>query len=137
MTPSLRLLGKRRFLPLFATQFLGAFNDNLFKTAMVILVTYHVYSDPTKEATFNAVAGAVVILPFFLFSALAGQLADAIDKARIIRFVKTAEIAIMVAGAGGILLQNIPMMLAALFAMGVQCFYFFANENQFLPLLLG
>ena len=133
MTPSLRLLGKRRFLPLFATQFLGAFNDNLFKTAMVILVTYHVYSDPTKEATFNAVAGAVFILPFFLFSALAGQLADAIDKARIIRFVKTAEIAIMVAGAGGILLQNIPMMLAALFAMGVHSSFFGPIKYAILP----
>ena len=70
MTPSIRLLGKRRFLPLFATQFLGAFNDNLFKTAMVIFVTYYVYSDPTKEATFNAIAGGIFILPFFLFSAL-------------------------------------------------------------------
>ena len=90
--PLVRLLTTRRFVPLFATQFLGAFNDNLFKTAMVILVTYYVYSDPTKEAVFNAISGAVFILPFFLFSALAGQLADSSDKARIIRIVKTAEI---------------------------------------------
>ena len=89
MTPSINLLAKRRFLPLFATQFLGAFNDNLFKTAMVILVTYHVYNDPTQEASFNAIAGAIFILPFFLFSALAGQLADALDKARMIRIIKT------------------------------------------------
>ena len=63
MTPSISLLGKRRFLPLFVTQFLGAFNDNLFKTAMVILVTYSIYSDETKEATFNAVAAGIDSLP--------------------------------------------------------------------------
>jgi MFS family permease len=129
----MHLLSKRRFLPLFVTQFLGAFNDNLFKTAMVILVTYYVYSDPTKEATFNAIAGAVFILPFFLFSALAGQLADSMDKARIIRFVKTAEIAIMMFGAAGLLLHNIPLMLAALFAMGVHSSFFGPIKYAVLP----
>jgi hypothetical protein len=74
MQASLRLLGRRRFLPLFATQFLGAFNDNFFKTAMVILVTYHIYNDPTQEATFNALAGAIFILPFFSFRRLPGSL---------------------------------------------------------------
>ncbi len=133
MTPSIRLLGKRRFLPLFATQFLGAFNDNLFKTAMVIFVTYYVYSDPTKEATFNAIAGGIFILPFFLFSALAGQLADSMDKTRIIRIVKTAEIAIMVVGAVGILLHNVPLMLAALFAMGVHSSFFGPIKYAILP----
>src|ERR1044071_5472119 len=101
MTPSLNLLSKRRFLPLFVTQFLGAFNDNLYKSAMVILVTYAVYNDATKEASFNAIAGGLFILPFFLFSALAGQLADSMDKARIVRFVKSAEIVIMIFGAIG------------------------------------
>ena len=133
MQASLRLLGRRRFLPLFTTQFLGAFNDNLFKTAMVILVTYHIYNDPTKEATFNAVAGAIFILPFFLFSALAGQLADSTDKARIIRIVKTAEIFIMIGGAAGLLLQNIPLMLAALFAMGVHSSFFGPIKYAILP----
>ncbi|HEX8222800.1 MAG TPA: MFS transporter [Allosphingosinicella sp.] len=133
MQDSMHLLRRRRFLPLFVTQFLGAFNDNLFKTAMVILVTYYVYSDPTKEATFNAVAGAVFILPFFLFSALAGQLADSSDKARIIRIVKTAEIAIMVFGAAGLLLHNIPLMLLALFAMGVHSSFFGPIKYAVLP----
>ena len=133
MQDSLHLLRVRRFLPLFATQFLGAFNDNLYKTAMVILVTYHVYSDPTKEATFNAIAGGVFILPFFLFSALAGQLADSMDKARIVRFVKTAEIFIMVVGAGGLLLQNVPLMLVALFAMGVHSSFFGPIKYAVLP----
>jgi MFS family permease len=129
----MHLLRKRRFLPLFVTQFLGAFNDNLFKTAMVILVTYYVYSDPTKEAVFNAISGAVFILPFFLFSALAGQLADSSDKARIIRIVKTAEIAIMVFGAAGLLIHSIPLMLLALFAMGVHSSFFGPIKYAVLP----
>jgi MFS family permease len=133
MTPTLNLLGKRRFLPLFVTQFLGAFNDNLYKSAMVILVTYAIYSDPTKEATFNAIAGGLFILPFFLFSALAGQLADAGDKARIIRIVKTAEIFIMIGGAIGLLLHNIPILLAGLFAMGVHSSFFGPIKYAILP----
>jgi MFS family permease len=100
---------------------------------MVIFVTYYVYSDPTKEATFNAIAGGIFILPFFLFSALAGQLADSMDKARIIRFVKSAEIAIMVVGAIGILLHNVPLMLAALFAMGVHSSFFGPIKYAILP----
>ncbi|HEY0113202.1 MAG TPA: MFS transporter [Allosphingosinicella sp.] len=133
MQDSMHLLSRRRFLPLFVTQFLGAFNDNLYKSAMVILVTYAIYSDPTKEATFNAVAGGLFILPFFLFSALAGQLADGGDKARIIRIVKTAEIAIMVAGAIGLLLHNIPLLLAGLFAMGVHSSFFGPIKYAILP----
>jgi MFS family permease len=130
---SMHLLSKRRFLPLFVTQFLGAFNDNLYKSAMVILVTYAIYSDPAKEASFNAIAGGLFILPFFLFSALAGQLADGGDKARIIRIVKTAEILIMIAGAIGLLLPNIPLMLAALFAMGVHSSFFGPIKYAILP----
>jgi MFS family permease len=133
MTPSLALLGKRRFLPLFVTQFLGAFNDNLYKSAMVILATYAIYNDETKEATFNAVAGGLFILPFFLFSALAGQLADSMDKARIIRIVKAAEIGIMVFGAAGLILHNIPLLLAALFAMGVHSSFFGPIKYAVLP----
>ncbi|MBU3076494.1 MFS transporter [Sphingomonas quercus] len=133
MTPSFRLLGQRRFLPLFATQFLGAFNDNLFKTAMVLLVTYRIYSDETKEAAFNAVAGGVFILPFFLFSALAGQLADSHDKARIIRIVKSLEIAIMLVGASGLYLHNVPLLLTALMAMGCHSAFFGPIKYAILP----
>jgi MFS family permease len=129
----MHLLTKRRFLPLFVTQFLGAFNDNLYKSAMVILVTYAIYSDPTKEATFNAIAGGLFILPFFLFSALAGQLADGGDKARIIRIVKTAEIFIMIGGAIGLLLHSIPILLAGLFAMGVHSSFFGPIKYAILP----
>ena len=66
------LLGTRRFLPIFVTQFLGAFNDNLFRTAMVMLVIYGIYRDAEQEAAFSAIAGGLFILPFFLLSALAG-----------------------------------------------------------------
>ena len=93
MQDSLHLLKSRRFLPLFVTQFLGAFNDNLFRNASVMLVVYGIYSDPRKEAIFGSIAAGLFILPFFLFSAIAGQITDEIDKARVVRVVKTVEIA--------------------------------------------
>ena len=80
MATSLSLLNKRRFMPLFITQLLGAFNDNLFKNAMVLFVVYGIYNDEATETLFSAVATAVFILPFFLMSALAGQLADTRDQ---------------------------------------------------------
>ena len=133
MHDAIHLVRTRRFLPLFATQFLGAFNDNLFRTAMVMLVIYGIYGDAEQEATFSAIAGALFILPFFLLSALSGQLADAGDKAHIIRIVKTAEIVIMVFGAAGLLLHNIPLLLAALFAMGVHSTFFGPIKYAILP----
>ncbi len=133
MQASLRLLTKRRFLPIFATQFLGAFNDNLFKTAMVMLVTYRIFTDEAREAAFNALANAIFILPFFLFSALAGQLADSCDKAGIVRIVKSLEIGIMAAGAAGLVMGSIPLMLLALFAMGVHSTFFGPIKYALLP----
>src|SRR3546814_39931 len=133
MQASLKLLGKRRFLPIFATQFLGAFNDNLFKTAMVLFATYTIYSDPHMESNFNALATGLFILPFFLLSALPGQLADAMDKARIIRIVKGAEIGIMAVESIGLLLQYIPLMLAAVLAMGVHSTFFGPIKYAILP----
>jgi MFS family permease len=133
MQPSLRLLARRRFLPLFATQFLGAFNDNLFKTSMVMLVTYRIFSSDALEASFNAAANALYILPFFLFSALAGQLADCRDKAWIIRIVKSCEIGIMLIGAAGLLLQSVPLLLIALFSMGAHSAFFGPIKYALLP----
>ena len=133
MQDSLHLLRTRRFLPLFTTQFLGAFNDNLFRTAMVMLVIYGIYRDAEQEAAFSAIAGGLFILPFFLLSALAGQLADAHDKAKIIRIVKTAEILIMLFGAAGLLMHNIPLLLAALAAMGVHSTFFGPIKYAILP----
>jgi MFS family permease len=93
MLTSTYLLRQRRFLPLFATQLLNAFNDNLFKNAMVLFVVYSVYNSEEAEAQFSAIASGLFILPFFILSALSGQLADMRDKAVIIRWVKLAEIA--------------------------------------------
>jgi len=79
MLNALGLLKERRFLPLFVTQFLGAFNDNLFKTSMVLFATYRIYNSAETEQNFNAIATALGILPFMLLSALSGQLADSHD----------------------------------------------------------
>jgi predicted MFS family arabinose efflux permease len=133
MQTSVGLLKKRRFLPLFITQLLGAFNDSLYRTAIVMLVIYAIYSDPAKEAEFSTYAQAIFILPFFLLSAVAGQLADSRDKAVIIRIVKTAEIVIMIAGAAGIMLENVPLMLLALFSMGVHSTFFGPIKYAILP----
>ena len=127
------LLRARRFLPLFSTQFLGAFNDSLFKQAVVLFVTYQLYSDAAKEFRFSAIAQGLFILPFFLFSALAGQLADDHDKARLIRIIKLAEIGIMTVGGAGIVLASIPLMLVAVAAMGVHSTFFGPIKYAILP----
>ncbi len=146
MQASLRLLNKRRFLPIFITQLLGAFNDNLFKNAMVLFVVYSVYNDERSETWFSAVATGLFILPFFLLSALSGQLADQRDKAGIIRIVKAAEIGIMLVGAAGLVLiwsgiwvhlLAIPLLLAALFAMGIHSTFFGPIKYAILPQHLG
>lgn len=133
MQTSIRLLGRRRFLPLFVTQFLGAFNDNLFKNAMVLFAVYNVYNDPKQETWFSGLATGLFILPFFLLSATSGQLADSTDKAKIIRLVKLAEVLIMAVGAAGLLLPSIPLMLTALLAMGVHSTFFGPIKYAILP----
>ncbi|WP_375392842.1 MFS transporter [uncultured Sphingomonas sp.] len=140
MINALGLLKRRRFLPLFCTQFLGAFNDNLFKQTMVLFATYRIFNDARVEQSFNALATGLSILPFILFSALAGQLADANDKARITRIVKTAEIAIMLVGAGGLLIAErghtqlgIVLMLAAVFLLGLHSTFFGPIKYAILP----
>jgi len=127
------LLRARRFVPLFATQFLGAFNDSLFKQAVVLFVTYQLFSDPHREFQFSAIAQGLFILPFFLFSALSGQIADDHDKARLIRIIKFAEILIMIVGGAGLMLANIPLMLAGVFAMGVHSTFFGPIKYAILP----
>jgi MFS family permease len=127
------LLRARRFLPLFATQFLGAFNDSLFKQTVVLFVTYQLFSNPAKEFQFSAIAQGLFILPFFLFSALSGQLADDHDKAKLIRIVKLAEIGIMILGGAGIMLANIPLMLASVGLMGVHSTFFGPIKYAILP----
>ncbi|HVW00276.1 MAG TPA: MFS transporter, partial [Planctomycetaceae bacterium] len=142
MTTSTHLLRRRRFLPLFATQLLNAFNDNLYKNAMVLFVVYSIYNSEAAEAQFSAIASGLFILPFFILSALSGQLADMRDKARIIRIIKACEIGIMTVGAGGLMLAwygilthvlAIPLMLLALFAMGVHSTFFGPIKYAILP----
>jgi MFS family permease len=140
MLNALGLLKQRRFMPLFVTQFLGAFNDNLFKTAMVLFATYTIFNDASVESNFNALATGLAILPFFLLSALSGQLADTHDKARIIRIVKTAEIFIMVFGAAGLLAAKagytsvgLGMMLGAVLMLGTHSTFFGPIKYAILP----
>jgi hypothetical protein len=142
MTTSTHLVRQRRFLPLFVTQLLGAFNDNLFKNAMVLFVVYGVYNSAEAEGRFSAIASALFILPFFVLSALSGQLADMRDKAKIIRIIKACEIGIMAVGAAGLVLAwkgiaigtvAIPLMLTALFAMGVHSTFFGPIKYAILP----
>ena len=127
------LLRSRRFLPLFSTQFLGAYNDSLFKQAVVLFVTYQLLKDPKQEFFFSAIAQGLFILPFFLFSALSGQLADDHDKARVIRIIKFAEIGIMIIGGAGIMLASKFLMLAAVFLMGVHSTFFGPIKYAILP----
>ncbi len=140
MINALALLKERRFLPLFTTQFLGAFNDNLFKQSMVLFATYEIFADPRREANFNALATGLSILPFVVLSALSGQLADSHDKARIIRIVKTAEIAIMLLGASGLLIAQmgygsigLGLMLGAVLFLGVHSTFFGPIKYAILP----
>jgi len=142
MTTSTHLLRRRRFLPLFCTQLFNAFNDNLYKTAMVLFVVYQVYNDESAEGIFSAVASGLFILPFFILSALAGQLADMRDKAKIIRTVKMCEIGLMMIGALGLFLAwrgimvhtlAIPLLLLALFLTGVQSTFLGPIKYAILP----
>ena len=140
MIGSLGLLKRRRFLPLFATQFMGAFNDNLFKNAMVLFATYQMFADQRQEGLFNALAAGLFVLPFFLLSALAGQLADTTDKTRIIRVVKLAEIGIMAVGCLGLLLARtgavtlpLVLMLTACVGLGVHSTFFGPIKYAILP----
>jgi len=127
------LLLRRRFAPLFATQFLGALNDNLFKNALLVLVTFHTAASAQHSAVLVNLAAGVFIAPFFLLSPLAGQLADKIERARLIRAIKLAEIGVMALGAAALLLGNLVLMLIALAAMGAQSAFFGPVKYAILP----
>lgn len=134
MKSQFELLASRRFLPLFLTQFLGAFNDNVFKNAMVILITYALAEKSGMDARLLVTAAAgIFILPFFLFSALAGQLADKFEKAALIRKIKLAEIVLMAMGAIGFYLGSVWLLMAVLFLMGAQSSFFGPLKYSILP----
>jgi len=127
------LLRQRRFAPFFWTQFLGAANDNLFKFAFTVMVTYQLQVSWLPPALAGLVIGALFILPFLLFSATSGQLADKYDKRTLIRFVKWLEIAIMVVAALGFAVQNVPLLLACVFLMGLHSTLFGPVKFAYLP----
>lgn len=134
MSGQFRLLKTKRFAPLFVTQFLGAFNDNLFKNALVVLLTFHTAQWSNLSAGVLAnLAAAIFILPFFLFSATAGQLADKFDKARLARFTKLLEVLIMLVALWGFIEHSLHILLAALFLTGLQSALFGPVKYALLP----
>ena len=131
------LLRQRRFAPFFWTQFAGAANDNLFKFAFTVLVTYQLQVAWMAPAMAGLVIGALFILPFLLFSATSGQLADKFDRRRLILFVKGLEIAIMALAAFGFFAANVPVLLACTFLMGLHSTLFGPVKFAYLPQHLG
>jgi len=136
-TAQLRLLWTRRLLPLFTAQFFGAVNDNMFKNALVILIAYRDTSGPRATEILVTLAGAIFILPYFLFSATAGQIADKFEKHHLVRIVKLWEIGIMLIAAAGFVLNNIYFQLAVLFGLGVQATFFGPVKYAIIPELLA
>jgi len=128
------LLTTRRFLPVFLVQVLGALNDNLFKNALLILMVYRLGSDGALDGKVMAsAAAALFILPFVVFSALGGQLADKMDKAALIRWTKAAEVLAMGLGAFGLVTGNVAVMMGVLFLMGTQSAFFGPVKYSILP----
>ncbi|MBV6476391.1 MAG: Lysophospholipid transporter LplT [Rhodocyclaceae bacterium] len=128
------LLKKRRFAPFFGVQFLGALNDNVFKQALVILLTYSTASYTTMSTDIlQNLAQALFVLPFFLFSATAGQLADKYEKSRLISITVAIELCCMALGAAGFFLHSLPLLFTALFLGGVQSALFGPVKYAILP----
>ena len=133
----LRLLAFRRFGPLFAVQFLSAFNDNALRNALVLMIAYRADGATQSSAQMLIpLAAGLFMLPFFFCSATAGQIADESDKAWLIRLIKLLEIPVMLAAAGGVLAGSAALLLALLFAMGIQAAFFGPLKYAILPDLL-
>lgn len=132
-TGAIYLLQKRKFLPFFLTQFFGAFNDNAFKLAMLTMISYHLTHAQAQSEYYQALAGALFILPFFLFSATAGQLADKYDKAVLIRIIKIFEVFLMIIGSFALYYGNIFWMLSTLTGMGMHSTFFGPIKYAILP----
>jgi 1-acyl-sn-glycerol-3-phosphate acyltransferase len=131
------LLKQRRFAPFFWTQFAGAANDNIFKFAFTVMVTYQLSVSWLPPAMAGLVIGALFILPFLLFSATSGQLTDKYEKTRIIRWVKNLEVLIMLIAAGGFVQANVPVLLACTFLMGLHSTLFGPVKFAYLPQVLS
>lgn len=128
------ILGSRRFLPVFLTQFMGAFNDNLFKNALVILITYRLAALEGVNGQLMVTAAAVIFMtPYLLFSSISGQLADKYNRATLARIIKTAEIIIVILAAIGFFMQATYFLLGILFLLGVQSTFFGPIKYALLP----
>ena len=134
MNRQLNLIGARRFAPLFATQLSGAFNDNLFKSSFVMLVTYGTaLRNPYDPGMLAAIAGGALIVPFFLFSALAGELADRFERSRLLQVLKAAELVTVLAAAAALLTDSLTLCFVALFALGAQATFSSPVRYALLP----
>lgn len=130
----IQLLSAKRFLPLFVTQALGALNDNLFKNALAILIIFRIAEAAGLNGQIMVTAASgIFILPFFLFSAMAGQIADKFEKSRLIQCIKAAEVAIMGLAAVGFLYGNVYFLISVLFLMGMQSAFFGPVKYSILP----
>lgn len=132
-----RLLSDSRFGPLFWTQFLGALNDNLFKTAFVLIITYGSLAEAHDARHWAPLLNGLLILPFFLFSAAAGQIADKMEKAGLIRWIKLGEVVVMAVAALGFLTDDAWLLAGALFLMGTQSAFFGPVKYAILPQTLS
>jgi 1-acyl-sn-glycerol-3-phosphate acyltransferase len=127
------LLRQRRFAPFFATQLLGAFNDNVFRNATIVLITAQLGLSTDQASLYTNLAPALFILPFFLFSALAGQFAEKYEKARLIRWIKLFEIVAMAVAAWGFYAHHASLLLVVLFLMGLHSTMFGPIKYSILP----
>ena len=133
----LALLRTRRFLPLFVTEALGAFNDNVYKNALIIMITFGTVGLSVAQVdTMVNLAAGLFILPFFLFSATCGQLAEKYEKSRLIRLIKLLEVSIMAIAAIAFMMNSVPLLMAVLFLLGVQATMFGPVKYSVLPQLL-
>ncbi|MGM8898005.1 MULTISPECIES: MFS transporter [unclassified Psychrobacter] len=134
MANQFQLFKRRRFNAMFFTQFLGAFNDNIFKQALILVLTYTAASQIGVEVSIlNNLAAMLFILPYFLFSALAGQIADKFEKSKLTRFVKLLELVIMTVAAIGFVFEWYALLFVALFLMGTHSTFFGPIKYAYLP----
>ncbi|MFT4020974.1 MAG: MFS transporter, partial [Acinetobacter sp.] len=131
------LLISRRFTPMFLTQFFGALNDNVYKQSLLLVITYGLIQQSTSNvSTLNNLAALLFILPYFIFSATAGQIADKYERSKLVRLIKLLEIIIMVVGSLGFILGNLYILLFALFGMGIHSAFFGPIKYAILPEIL-
>ncbi|MGP5373030.1 MFS transporter [Psychrobacter alimentarius] len=134
MANQFQLFKHRRFNAMFFTQFLGAFNDNIFKQALILVLTYTAASQLGMEVSIlNNLAAMLFILPYFLFSALAGQIADKFEKSKLTQFIKLLELVIMAIAAVGFVFEWYALLFVALFLMGTHSTFFGPIKYAYLP----